>query len=86
MNSQQMVVAKPDHLSCQEHDHFETQTDQAPCKYEQASGPVAAYQRTAQQPNTHGQDIRVAMFFLVLALNIFGDRLRDALDPKLRTA
>lgn len=28
----------------------------------------------------------VAMFFLVLALNIFGDRLRDALDPKLRTA
>ena len=26
-----------------------------------------------------------AMFFLVLALNIFGDRLRDALDPKLRT-
>ena len=25
-----------------------------------------------------------AMFFLVLALNIFGDRLRDALDPKLR--
>ena len=26
----------------------------------------------------------VAMFFLVLALNIFGDRLRDALDPKLR--
>jgi ABC-type dipeptide/oligopeptide/nickel transport system permease subunit len=27
----------------------------------------------------------VAMFFLVLALNIFGDALRDALDPKLRT-
>ncbi len=27
-----------------------------------------------------------AMFFLVLALNIFGDRLRDAFDPKLRTA
>jgi ABC-type dipeptide/oligopeptide/nickel transport system permease subunit len=27
-----------------------------------------------------------AMFFLVLALNIFGDALRDALDPKLRTA
>jgi len=27
-----------------------------------------------------------AMFILVLALNIFGDRLRDALDPKLRTA
>lgn len=26
----------------------------------------------------------VAMFFLVLALNIFGDRLRDALDPRLR--
>jgi ABC-type dipeptide/oligopeptide/nickel transport system permease subunit len=26
------------------------------------------------------------MFFLVLALNIFGDALRDALDPKLRTA
>jgi ABC-type dipeptide/oligopeptide/nickel transport system permease subunit len=25
-----------------------------------------------------------AMFILVLALNIFGDRLRDALDPKLR--
>jgi len=25
-----------------------------------------------------------AMFFIVLALNIFGDRLRDALDPKLR--
>jgi len=25
-----------------------------------------------------------AMFFLVLALNIFGDRLRDALDPRLR--
>ena len=25
-----------------------------------------------------------ALFFLVLALNIFGDRLRDALDPKLR--
>ena len=28
----------------------------------------------------------VAMFVLVLALNIFGDRLRDALDPRLRTA
>jgi peptide/nickel transport system permease protein len=27
-----------------------------------------------------------AMFFIVLALNIFGDALRDALDPKLRTA
>jgi peptide/nickel transport system permease protein len=27
-----------------------------------------------------------AMFLLVLALNILGDRLRDALDPKLRTA
>jgi len=27
-----------------------------------------------------------AMFLLVLALNIFGDRLRDALDPRLRTA
>jgi ABC-type dipeptide/oligopeptide/nickel transport system permease subunit len=27
-----------------------------------------------------------AMFLLVLALNIFGDRLRDALDPKLRTS
>jgi len=26
----------------------------------------------------------VAMFILVLSLNIFGDRLRDALDPKLR--
>jgi peptide/nickel transport system permease protein len=26
----------------------------------------------------------VAMFLLVLALNIFGDRLRDALDPRLR--
>jgi ABC-type dipeptide/oligopeptide/nickel transport system permease subunit len=26
----------------------------------------------------------VAMFVLVLALNIFGDRLRDALDPKLK--
>jgi peptide/nickel transport system permease protein len=25
-----------------------------------------------------------AMFLLVLAMNIFGDRLRDALDPKLR--
>lgn len=25
-----------------------------------------------------------AMFFLVLALNLFGDRLRDALDPRLR--
>ncbi len=28
----------------------------------------------------------VAMFVLVLALNIFGDRLRDALDPRLRTS
>jgi len=28
----------------------------------------------------------VAMFVLVLALSIFGDRLRDALDPKLRNA
>ncbi|MCG3147841.1 MAG: Dipeptide transport system permease protein DppC [Verrucomicrobiae bacterium] len=28
----------------------------------------------------------LAMLFLVLALNIFGDALRDALDPKLRTA
>ena len=27
-----------------------------------------------------------AMFLLVLALNIFGDRLRDAFDPRLRTA
>ena len=27
-----------------------------------------------------------AMFVIVLALNIFGDRLRDALDPKLRMA
>jgi ABC-type dipeptide/oligopeptide/nickel transport system permease subunit len=26
----------------------------------------------------------VAMFFIVLALNVFGDRLRDAMDPKLR--
>lgn len=26
----------------------------------------------------------VALFFLVLALNLFGDRLRDALDPRLR--
>ncbi len=26
-----------------------------------------------------------AMFLIVLALNIFGDRLRDALDPRLRT-
>jgi peptide/nickel transport system permease protein len=26
----------------------------------------------------------VAMFILVLAMNIFGDRLRDALDPKLK--
>ena len=26
----------------------------------------------------------VAMFIVVLALNIFGDRLRDALDPKLK--
>lgn len=25
-----------------------------------------------------------AMFFLVLALNLFGDRLRDALDPRLK--
>ena len=28
----------------------------------------------------------VAIFFLVLALNLFGDALRDALDPKLRIA
>ena len=28
----------------------------------------------------------VAMFIIVLALNIFGDRLRDALDPRLRNA
>ena len=28
----------------------------------------------------------LAMFFLVLAFNLFGDALRDALDPKLRTA
>lgn len=27
----------------------------------------------------------VAMFILVLAWNLFGDRLRDALDPRLRT-
>jgi peptide/nickel transport system permease protein len=27
-----------------------------------------------------------AMFLLVLALNIFGDRLRDALDPRLKNA
>ena len=27
-----------------------------------------------------------AMFILVLALNIFGDRLRDALDPRLKNA
>jgi peptide/nickel transport system permease protein len=27
----------------------------------------------------------LALFFLSLALNIFGDALRDALDPKLRT-
>ncbi len=27
-----------------------------------------------------------AMFFLILALNLFGDALRDALDPKLRSA
>jgi len=27
-----------------------------------------------------------AFFFLVLALNIFGDRLRDVFDPRLRTA
>ena len=27
-----------------------------------------------------------AMFFIILAWNIFGDRLRDALDPKLRNA
>ena len=25
------------------------------------------------------------MFFIVLAFNLFGDALRDALDPKLRT-
>jgi peptide/nickel transport system permease protein len=28
----------------------------------------------------------VAIFVLMLALNIFGDRLRDALDPRLRTS
>jgi ABC-type dipeptide/oligopeptide/nickel transport system permease subunit len=28
----------------------------------------------------------IAMFFIVLAFNLFGDALRDALDPKLRTA
>jgi peptide/nickel transport system permease protein len=28
----------------------------------------------------------VAMFFIVLAFNLIGDALRDALDPKLRTA
>jgi peptide/nickel transport system permease protein len=28
----------------------------------------------------------LAMFILVLALNIFGDRLRDALDPRLKNA
>jgi peptide/nickel transport system permease protein len=28
----------------------------------------------------------VAMFFIVLAFNLFGDALRDALDPTLRTA
>ncbi len=28
----------------------------------------------------------VAMFFIVLAFNLLGDALRDALDPKLRTA
>jgi len=27
-----------------------------------------------------------AIFFIVLAMNLFGDRLRDALDPRLRTA
>jgi peptide/nickel transport system permease protein len=27
----------------------------------------------------------IAMFFIVLAFNLFGDALRDALDPKLRT-
>jgi len=27
----------------------------------------------------------LAMFFIVLAFNLFGDALRDALDPKLRT-
>ena len=27
-----------------------------------------------------------AIFFLVLALNILGDRLRDALDPRLKNA
>ena len=26
----------------------------------------------------------LAIFFISLALNIFGDALRDALDPKLR--
>jgi peptide/nickel transport system permease protein len=28
----------------------------------------------------------IAMLFIVLAFNLFGDALRDALDPKLRTA
>jgi ABC-type dipeptide/oligopeptide/nickel transport system permease subunit len=28
----------------------------------------------------------LAMFFIVLAFNLFGDALRDALDPKLRTS
>jgi ABC-type dipeptide/oligopeptide/nickel transport system permease subunit len=27
----------------------------------------------------------ITIFFLSLALNIFGDALRDSLDPKLRT-
>ena len=27
----------------------------------------------------------IAIFFISLALNIFGDALRDSLDPKLRT-
>lgn len=30
--------------------------------------------------------VTVVMFFFVLALNLFGDALRDALDPKLRSA
>ncbi len=30
--------------------------------------------------------VLVVMFFFVLALNLFGDALRDALDPKLRSA
>jgi peptide/nickel transport system permease protein len=27
----------------------------------------------------------VAMFFIVLAFNLFGDALRDSLDPRLKT-